>query len=56
IIYDHLKSYKYPFIMAGIPPIVGSIFLCLLFRAKPKEDTDGKNHQDGSDIKDNMIA
>ena len=30
VMYDHLGSYTIPFLCAGIPPILGCFFLCLL--------------------------
>lgn len=31
---DHLKNYNVAFILAGIPPIVGAIFMCLIYKIK----------------------
>lgn len=37
-IYDHTKSYTLPFLLAGIPPIVGALILFLV-RCVPEDDT-----------------
>lgn len=38
LIYDHTKSYTLPFLLAGIPPIVGALILFLV-RCVPEDDT-----------------
>ncbi|XP_021937048.1 monocarboxylate transporter 10 isoform X2 [Zootermopsis nevadensis] len=38
LIYDHTKSYTLPFLLAGIPPIVGALILFLVC-CVPEEDT-----------------
>ncbi|PNF40757.1 hypothetical protein B7P43_G18021 [Cryptotermes secundus] len=37
LIYDHTKSYTLPFLLAGIPPIVGALMLFLI-RCVPEKD------------------
>lgn len=37
MIYDHTKSYTLPFLLAGIPPIVGALMLFLV-RCVPEND------------------
>ncbi|GIX74038.1 monocarboxylate transporter 10 [Caerostris extrusa] len=32
LLYDHMKNYNLAFLLAGIPPIAGSILLCLIHR------------------------
>ncbi|KAG8195907.1 hypothetical protein JTE90_001142 [Oedothorax gibbosus] len=32
LLYDHLKNYNVAFLAAGIPPIIGSILLCLIHK------------------------
>lgn len=38
LIYDHTKSYTLPFLLAGIPPIVGALILFLVC-CVPEDDT-----------------
>jgi len=38
LIYDHTKSYTLPFLLAGVPPIVGALILFLV-RCVPEDDT-----------------
>jgi MCP family monocarboxylic acid transporter-like MFS transporter 10 len=38
LIYDHTKSYTVPFLLAGIPPIVGALILFLI-RCVPDDDS-----------------
>jgi hypothetical protein len=38
LIYDHTKSYTLPFLLAGIPPIIGALILFLV-RCVPEDDT-----------------
>lgn len=38
LIYDHTKSYTLPFLLAGIPPIVGALILFLVRRV-PEDDS-----------------
>lgn len=42
IIYDHTKTYKIPFLLAGIPPIVGSIALLLVRCVKSEAHDDAE--------------
>ncbi|PSN54224.1 hypothetical protein C0J52_03540 [Blattella germanica] len=39
MIYDHTKSYKLPFLLAGIPPIVGALVLFLVCCVREEDDT-----------------
>nr|AZS64102.1 monocarboxylate transporter [Lygus hesperus] len=36
MIYDHTKSYTLPFLLAGIPPIIGGFVLCLVRCTPPR--------------------
>ncbi|XP_055938722.1 monocarboxylate transporter 10-like isoform X1 [Argiope bruennichi] len=48
LLYDHMKNYNVAFLLAGVPPIVGSLLLCLIHRIRqaPEESLDEEKAKD----------
>ncbi|CAL1280644.1 unnamed protein product [Larinioides sclopetarius] len=48
LLYDHMKNYNVAFLLAGVPPIVGSLLLCLIHRIRqaPDESLDEEKAKD----------
>ena len=47
---DHLKDYNVAFILAGIPPIVGAILMCLIYKIKIPNSPNNINDDDMTTI------
>ena len=47
IIYDTMKTYTIAFICAGIPPLVGALLMCFIYRAKTDSDHTDQLVEDG---------